>query len=80
MIPKTLTKFSETNAFDALVNGNPLVRRSIALDPFTEENNVIIHLVLNKADIIKIAETMNNNTNNTNNNTANKMTFSLSPA
>ena len=81
-IPKTLTKFSETNAFDALVNGNPLVGRSIALDPFTEENNFIIHLLLNKADIIKIAETMNNNTNNNNNNnnTANKMTFSLSPA
>jgi len=72
-IPKTLTKFSETDAFDALVNGNPLVGRSIALDSFTEENNFIIHLLLNKADIIKIAETMNNNT-------ANKMTFSLSPA
>src|SRR5918999_1837673 len=80
-IPKTLTKYSETKAFDALVNGIPLVGRSIALDPFTEENNFIIHLVLNKADIIKIAETMNNNTNiNNNYNTANKMTFSLSPA
>ena len=56
-----------------LVNGNSLVERSIALDPFTEENNFKIHLVLNKADIIKIAETMNNNTTN-------KMTFSLSPA
>jgi hypothetical protein len=75
-VPKTLTKFSETNAFDALVNGNPLVGRSIALDPFTEENNFIIHLLLNKADIIKIAEAVNNNTNNT----ADKMTFSLSPA
>ncbi|HEU5462146.1 MAG TPA: hypothetical protein VFU79_07730 [Nitrososphaeraceae archaeon] len=80
-IPKTLTKFSETNAFDAIVNGNPLVGRSIALDPFTEENNFIIHLLLNKADIIKIAETINNdaNTNNTNN-TASSMKFSLSPA
>lgn len=79
-IPKTLTKFSETNAFDALVNGNPLVGRSIALDPFTEENNFIIHLLLNKADIIKIAETMNNNNTNNTNNNVNKMTFSLSPA
>jgi len=75
-IPKTLTKFSETNAFDALANGNPLIGRSIALDPFTEENNFIIHLLLNKADIIKIAETMNNNANTN----ANKMTFSLSPS
>ncbi len=78
-IPKTLKKFSETNAFDALANGNPLVGRSIALDPFTEENNFIIHLLLNKADIIKIAKTINNNSNNTNNN-ASTMTFSLSPA
>jgi hypothetical protein len=77
MVPKTFTKYSETNSFDALVNGIPLVGRSIALDPYTDENNFIIHLVLNKPDIIKIAETMNNNTNN---NTANKMTFSLSPA
>ena len=75
-IPKTLTKFSEANAFDAVVNGNPLVGRSIALDPFTEENNFIIHLLLNKADIIKIAETINNNTNNN----ASTMTFNLSPA
>ena len=80
-IPKTLTKFSETNAFDAIVNGNPLVGRSIALNPFTEENNFIIHLLLNKADVIKIAETINNNntSNNANNNTS-TMTFSLSPA
>jgi len=81
-IPKTLTKFSETNAFDAVVNGNPLVGRSIALDPYTEENNFIIHLLLNKADILKIAETINNNTNNkiNTNNSTNTMTFSLSPA
>lgn len=80
-IPKTFTKFSETNAFDAVVNGNPLVGRSIALDPFTEENNFIIHLLLNKAEIIKIAETINNDAKNNNtNNTASTMTFSLSPA
>ena len=81
-IPKAFTKFSETNAFNALVNGNPLVGRSIALDPFTEENNFIIHLLLNKADVIKIAEKINNNTNtNTNTNSiTNEMTFSLSPA
>ncbi|MGZ5549342.1 MAG: peptidase [Nitrososphaeraceae archaeon] len=80
-IPKTFTKFSETNAFDAVVNGNPLVGRSIALDPFTEENNFIIHLLLNKAEIIKIAETINNDSKNNNtNNTASTMTFSLSPA
>ncbi|HSE99279.1 MAG TPA: hypothetical protein VLA48_00150 [Nitrososphaeraceae archaeon] len=80
-VPKTLTKFSETNAFDAIVNGNPLVGRSIALDPFTEENNFIIHLLLNKADVIKIAETINNNnTSNNANNNASTMTFSLSPA
>ncbi|HJT83258.1 MAG TPA: hypothetical protein VJ697_02140 [Nitrososphaeraceae archaeon] len=79
-VPKTLTEFSETNAFNALVNGNPLVGRSIALDPFTQENNFIIHLLLNKADIIKIAEKINNNTNTNTNSITDTMTFSLSPA
>ncbi len=73
-LPKTFTKFSEANSFKALVNGNPLIGRSIALDPFTEENNFIVHLLLNKADIIKIAQKLNNNTNDK------IMTFNLSPA
>ncbi len=72
-IPKTFTKFSETNSFKALVNGNPLIGRSIALDPFTEEKNFIVHLLLNKADIIKIAQKLNNTNDKI-------MTFNLSPA
>ncbi len=72
-IPKTFTKFSEANSFKALVNGNPLIGRSIALDPFTEENNFIVHLLLNKADIIKIAQKLNNTNDKI-------MTFNLSPA
>jgi hypothetical protein len=80
-VPKTLTKYSETNAFNALVNGNPLVSRSIVLDPFTEEDNFILHLVINKADIFKIAEKIKNNNNNANaNSTTNKMVFSIAPA
>ena len=72
-IPKTFTKFSEANSFKALVNGNPLIGRSIALDPFTEEKNFIVHLLLNKADIIKIAQKLNNTNDKI-------MTFNLSPA
>jgi hypothetical protein len=72
-IPKAFTKFSETNSFKALVNGNPLIGRSIALDPFTEEKNFIVHLLLNKADIIKIAQKLNNTNDKI-------MTFNLSPA
>jgi hypothetical protein len=79
-VPKTLTKYSETNAFNALVNGNPLVNRSIVLDPFTEEDNFILHLVINKADIFKIAEKINNNNNTNANSTTNKMIFSIAPA
>ncbi|HYJ00823.1 MAG TPA: hypothetical protein VEW92_01295 [Nitrososphaeraceae archaeon] len=71
-IPKTFTKFSEANSFKALVNGNPLIGRSIALDPFTEEKNFIVHLLLNKADIIKIAQKLNNTNDKI-------MTFNLSP-
>lgn len=72
-LPKTFTKFSEANSFKAFTNGNPLVGRSIALDPFTEEKNFIVHLLLNKADIIKIAQKLNNTNDKI-------MTFNLSPA
>ncbi|HET8792702.1 MAG TPA: hypothetical protein VFM31_02830, partial [Nitrososphaeraceae archaeon] len=79
-IPKSLTKFSESNSFDALVNDNPLIGRSIALDPFTEENNFIIHLLINKADVLKIAQIVNNSSNITKSSPVNEMIFSLSPA
>lgn len=55
-IPKIFSAFGDSNAFNATVNLQPVIGRSLAIDPFTEENNLILHYLLNKADLIKLAE------------------------
>ena len=72
-IPKVFNEFGDSTSFHALVNGNPLTGRAIAIDPFTEEKNLILHFLLNKADILRIAESLQNQGLKT-------MTFNLSPA
>ena len=72
-IPKVFNEFGNSTSFHALVNGNPLTGRAIAIDPFTEEKNLILHFLLNKADILRIAESLQNQGIKT-------MTFNLSPA
>jgi hypothetical protein len=72
-IPKVFNEFGNSTSFHALVNGNPLTGRAIAIDPFTEEKNLILHFLLNKADILKLAESLQNQGLKT-------MTFNLSPA
>jgi hypothetical protein len=72
-IPKNFSEFGETNSFNATVNLNPITGRSLAIDPFTEEKNLILHYLLNKADLIRLAEGVQNMG-------LEKMTFSLSPS
>ena len=72
-IPKVFNEFGDSTSFHALVNGNPLTGRAIAIDPFTEEKNLILHFLLNKADILKLAQSLQNQDLKT-------MTFNLSPA
>ncbi|HJU79999.1 MAG TPA: hypothetical protein VJ599_10600, partial [Nitrososphaeraceae archaeon] len=54
--PKSFSEFSNSTIFSGTVNGQPLVGRSLAIDPFTSENALIIHFLLNKNDILKFAE------------------------
>lgn len=72
-IPKVFNEFGDSTSFHALVNDNPLTGRAIAIDPFTEEKNLILHFLLNKADILKLAESLQNQGLKT-------MKFNLSPA
>jgi hypothetical protein len=74
MVPKNFTQFSNGTSFNATVNGQPVQGRSLALDPFSSENSLIIHYLLTKNDIIKLAE-MSNSTVNSNN----TMKFTLMP-
>jgi hypothetical protein len=73
-VPKNFTQFGNSTSFNATVNGQPVQGRSLALDPFSSENALIIHYLLTKNDIIKLAE-MSNSTVNSNN----TMKFTLMP-
>jgi hypothetical protein len=73
-VPKSFSEFSNSSIFSATVNGQPVVGRSLAIDPFTSEKALIIHFLLNKNDIIKLAE---NNEAVANSNSS--MNFTLRP-
>jgi len=51
-IPKDLFGSS---TFNATVNGQPISGRTLAIDPFTSPDAVILHYLINKNDVIKIA-------------------------
>ena len=73
-IPKNFSQFSNTTSFNATVNGQPVTGRSLAIDPFSSENALIVHYLLTKNDIVKLAglKDIAANSNNT-------MKFSLTP-
>src|SRR3954470_16990029 len=43
-------------SFNATVNGIPVTGRSLAIDPFSYPNAIVLHYLINKNDLIKIAE------------------------
>lgn len=51
-LPKTLFGNS---IFNATVNRQPISGRTLAINPFTSPNAVILHYLINKNDVIKIA-------------------------
>ena len=51
-LPKALFGSS---IFNATVNGQPISGRTLAIDPFTSPDAVILHYLINKNDVIKIA-------------------------
>jgi hypothetical protein len=71
-VPKSFTGVGDASAFDAKVNGKPIAGRMLAVDPFSDENNLILHFLINKNDILDMAR---------NDPPADgKMTFAFSPA
>ncbi len=76
-IPERFTEFiGNGTTFDASVEGQKLLGRSVVLDPYTDENNLIIHLLINKGDLLKLIEQRNNATVGNN---QELMKFSLIP-
>jgi tetratricopeptide (TPR) repeat protein len=85
-LPKSWKGFGDLTQFNARVNGQRLsVGRSLAIDPFSFPNDTIVHYLLKKNDIIRIAEAFN--ANHTKNavtsrsvNTTGLMNFVLEPS
>ncbi|MGH9953023.1 MAG: hypothetical protein ACRD5J_15510, partial [Nitrososphaeraceae archaeon] len=85
-LPKAL--FGDSR-FNATVNGDPVSGRTLAADPFSDPDSVILHYLINKNAILQLAEdwqqqhvqviSANNNTNGniSNNNQTGFMTFIL---
>jgi hypothetical protein len=71
-VPKSFSGVGDASAFDAKVNGKPIAGRMLAVDPFTDENNLILHFLINKNDILDMARNVSPS-NET-------MSFSFSPA
>jgi hypothetical protein len=74
-LPKSWKGFDDSAQFNATVNGQPLAARSTAIDPFSVPNEMVVHYLINKNDIIKLAQEVNSN-NKTN---TGLMKFTLSP-
>jgi hypothetical protein len=70
-LPKAWKGFGNLNQFNATVNGMPLSGRSLAIDPFSFPNDTIVHYLVNKNDVIKIAQAFNANHTNANANAKN---------
>lgn len=73
-VPKSFSEFSNSSIFSGTVNGQPVVGRSLAIDPFSSEKALIIHFLLNKNDIVKLAEN-----NEIVSNSNNSMKFTIRP-
>ena len=66
-LPKSWKGFGDSTRFNATVNGQPLSGRSLAIDPFSFPNAMVVHYLVNKNDVLKIAEQeANQTTTNTN--------------
>src|SRR5919202_388454 len=56
-LPKSWKGFGDSPRFNATVNGQPLSGRSLAIDPFSFPDAMVVHYLINKNDVIKLAAT-----------------------
>ncbi len=70
-IPKSLKDIADNTSFTAKVNGIPLVGRMLAVDPYSKEDTLILHYLINKNDILDMAKNISPDTKT--------MDFTLTP-
>ena len=89
-LPKSWKGFGDLTQFNATVNGQPLSLSggSLAIDPFSFPDAMVVHYLVHKNDIIKLAEEVDSNSSSSSNaaagsikktNAAGLMKFTLSP-
>ena len=71
MVPKSFTGMGDQMSFNAWVNGVPLSGRMLTIDPFSSEENLVIHFLINRNDILAIGQNIEASTT---------MQFALAPA
>ena len=54
-IPKSLSGIGDTTSFAAAVNGNPISGRMITVDPYSSQQDLTLHYLINKNDILRMA-------------------------
>lgn len=71
-IPKAMQGIGDALSFKATVNEVPIAGSKIVLDPYSSETDLVLHYLLNKPDVLSLAETVSSD--------AEKMTFGLEPS
>lgn len=71
-IPKSFAGVGDATAFEASVNGIQLEPRMLSVDPFTSQEDLTLHFLINRNDILNLAQEAPNDSNT--------MEFALSPA
>jgi hypothetical protein len=72
ILPKSFPGVGDATSFDAAVNDVPVSSRILSVDPFSSEGDLTLHFLINRNDIISIAEQIPENES--------EMEFSFSPA
>lgn len=54
-IPKSFPGIGNTTSFTATVNGNPISGRMLAVDPYSSQQDLTLHYLINKNDIMSMA-------------------------
>ncbi len=71
-IPKSLAGLGDATSFAATVNGNLISGRMLAIDPYSSEEDLTLHYLVNKNDIVNMAGQVPTGST--------EMTFTLAPA
>ena len=69
--PNSFKEFTGATAYQATVNGVPVTGRSLIADPYSLEDNLIVHFLINKENILDIASKVGSGTKT--------MNFAISP-